>query len=83
MHHSSATISKGLGPQVKTSKNFPPELFPRLLHPLAREFCIVFVDTHSEHRRPESEIRGDNIWMSLRAGPTLHFRQEEAFQSQD
>lgn len=26
MHRSSATISKGLGPQVKTSKNFPPEL---------------------------------------------------------
>lgn len=67
---------------MKTSKNFPPELFLSL-HSLAREFCIVLVDTHSEVRHPEREIRRDSIRMSLRAGPALHLRQEEAFQSQD
>ena len=58
----SPTISKGIASHVKTSKNFPTKLFPRKtsLFP-GKRILHVLVDTHSEYRDPEREIRRHNI----------------------
>lgn len=62
MNHPSPTISKGIASHVKTPKDFPPKLFPHKtsLFP-GKRILHVLVDTHSEYRDPEREIRRDNI----------------------